>query len=308
VRTHATGGPGGAPADTDPYHARIELDGERLGTIVALRPRGAEPPDRAATRVLALAADQLATSLRRDQLRRAATELEVAREADDLKTALIDAVSHDLRTPLASIRATAGGLADPEVAWTDDERRRAGAVIDAEATRLDRLVSGLLDLGRIASGNVHPSLEPHEPWALIEPVVERLRPALEGRRFDVRVPADLPPSLVDAGFVDVVLTNLLDNAIRHAPAPAPIAIDARADGDRIRITVSDGGPGVADADLPRLFDRFWRSAGGTRPGMGIGLSVVRGLVEAMGGTVRAERAELGGLSVEVALQRAPDAG
>ncbi len=305
VRTHV---PGGATAVGDAYHVRIELDDEELGTLVALRSRRAPPPDHAQTRIIALAADQLATSLRRDQLRRAATELEVAREADRLKTALVDAVSHDLRTPLASIRATAGGLADPEVAWTDDERRRAGAIIDAEATRLDRLVSGLLDLGRIASGDVHPSLEAYEPWALVEPVVDRLRPALDGRTLEVRVPPDLPPVLVDAAFVDVVLTNLLDNAIRHAPAPAPIAIDGRVDDGRVRLTVADGGPGVADPALERLFDRFWRASSGSRPGMGIGLSVVKGLVEAMGGSVRASRAAAGGLAVEVALVRAPEAG
>ena len=153
---------------------------------VAVRDRAAGPPGREATRILALAADQVALSLRRDELRHTAIELEVARQGEALKTALIDSVSHDLRTPLASIRATAGGLADPAVSWTDASRRDAARRIDAEAARLDGLVGGLLDLGRVASGAVHPDLEPHEPWAIIRPAVDRLRPALGERPVDGR--------------------------------------------------------------------------------------------------------------------------
>ena len=142
--------------DSPQFRARIDVDGVQLGSIVALRDRARGDPSRSETRVLALAADQIAASLRRDQLRQTATDLEVARQTDALKTALIDSVSHDLRTPLASIRATAGGLADPAVPWTDDARRAAASVIDTEAARLDRLVSGLLDLSRIASGGRPP--------------------------------------------------------------------------------------------------------------------------------------------------------
>ena len=189
-----------------------------LGTIVALRDRELGDPSRSETRVLALAADQVAVSLRRDQLRQAATDLEIAHQADVLKTALIDSVSHDLRTPLASIRATAGGLADPEVAWTDEARRDAASVIDTEAARLDRLVSGLLDLSKIASGGLHPDLEPHELWSVVLPVVERLRPSLGERSISVDVPESLPPVLADAVLLDIVVTNLLDNVGAHSAA------------------------------------------------------------------------------------------
>jgi two-component system sensor histidine kinase KdpD len=314
VRTHVTERRAGASigasaSDIPQYRARIEVDDQHLGSLVALRDRSLGDPSRVETRVMALAADQVALSLRRDQLRRTATELEIARETDHLKTALIDSVSHDLRTPLASIRATAGGLADPDVAWTDESRRQAAIVIDAEAARLDRLVSGLLDLSRIASGAVHPDLEPHELWAIVEPVVDRLRPSLGDRSVSIDIPDDLPPVLADAVLLDAIVTNLLDNVVSHTPADAPVAImAARGDGDTVTLTVEDGGPGIAPEILATLFERFRRvppRVEGSRRGLGVGLSVVRGLVEAMAASVSAVPSRMGGLAVTVELQSAP---
>ena len=309
VRTHAAAR-GAAPTAAEPlqFRARIEVDGVQLGTIVALRERGLGDPSRSETRVLALAADQIAVSLRRDQLRQAATDLEIAHQTDVLKTALIDSVSHDLRTPLASIRATAGGMADPEVAWSDDARRGAAGVIDAEAARLDRLVSGLLDLSRISSGGLHPDLEPHELWSVVQPTVDRLRPSLGDRSLLIDVPDTLPPVLADAVLLDVVITNLLDNISAHSTPEAAVSIRATEDDGMVRLVVEDGGPGVPTEVLGSLFDRFRRGPATTRSarrGLGIGLSVVRGLVEAMSGNVTAERSPLGGLAVTVRLRPAP---
>jgi two-component system, OmpR family, sensor histidine kinase KdpD len=312
VRTHAASRPGSvsttASGDAPQYRARIEVDGIQLGTIVALRDRDLGDPTRTETRVLALAADQIAVSLRRDQLRQAATDLEIAHETDVLKTALIDSVSHDFRTPLASIRATAGGLADPEVVWTDDARREAAHVIDTEAARLDRLVSGLLDLSKIASGGIHPDLEPHELWSVVEPTIERLRPSLGDRSVRIDVPDSLPPVLADAVLLDIVVTNLLDNVVAHSAPHAPVAISANEDDGMVRLVVEDGGPGVPQDVVGSLFERFRRGPSpsvGSRRGLGIGLSVVRGLVDAMSGQVSADRSSLGGLAVTVRLRPAP---
>jgi two-component system, OmpR family, sensor histidine kinase KdpD len=258
---------------------------------------------------MALAADQIAVSLRRDQLRQTATELEVARQTDTLKTALIDSVSHDLRTPLASIRASAGGLADPEVAWQEDASRAAALVIDAEAARLDRLVSGVLDLSRIASGAIHPDLEPHELWAVVEPVVDRMRPSLGGRPLGVTIPDTLPPVLADAVLLDLVVTNLLDNIVAHTDVNAPVSISASSSTEaEVTLVVEDGGQGVPVDELPALFERFRRATSrpeGSRRGLGIGLSVVRGLVEAMGGQVAAAASQSGGLAITLTLRQAP---
>ena len=155
-----------------------------FGEIGATRDRSSGLPNRAETRILALAADQIGLSLRRDQLRQDATEPEIARQSDALKTALIDSVSHDLRTPLASIRATAGGLADPAMSWTAEDARAAAMVIDAEATRLDHLVRAVLDLSRIEAGALRPELEPHDLRDLVEPVVARARSTAPGRSIE----------------------------------------------------------------------------------------------------------------------------
>jgi two-component system, OmpR family, sensor histidine kinase KdpD len=309
VRTHAKSRGAGPATSTQPqYRARIEVDDVQLGTIVALRDRDRGDPSRSETRVLALAADQVAVSLRRDQLRQAATDLEIAHQTDVLKTALIDSVSHDLRTPLASIRATAGGLADPAVGWTDAARREAAGVIDTEAARLDRLVSGLLDLSKIASGGLHPDLEPHELWSVVQPALDRLRPSLGDREISVDVPDTLPPVLADAVLLDVIVTNLLDNVGAHTAPDARVAIRADEDDGMVRLVVEDGGPGVPSEAIGSLFERFRRGptrSEGARRGLGIGLSVVRGLVDAMSGQVSAEPSPLGGLAVSVRLRPAP---
>jgi two-component system sensor histidine kinase KdpD len=310
VRTHlGDRRPGPAATDDPQFRVRIEVDDAQLGTLIGSRDRADGEPTRVETRILALAADQIAVSLRRDQLRQAATELEIAHQTDVLKTALIDSVSHDLRTPLASIRATAGGLADADLAWTDDARRAAAGVIDSEAARLDRLVSGVLDLSRIASGALHPDLEPHELWAVIESTVDRMRPTLGDRPVTVDVPDDLPPVLADAVLLDIVVTNLLDNIAAHTPMATSVEVTARlAEDGRVALVVTDSGGGVRPDQLPTLFERFRRAGPGregARRGLGIGLSVVRGLVEAMGGEVSAALSEAGGLAITVLLRPAP---
>ena len=314
IRTHTRDRrPGPSAADYPQYRVRIEADAVELGTLIGSRDRAHGDPNRVEIRVLALAADQIAVSLRRDQLRRTRTELEVARQTDALKTALIDSVSHDLRTPLASIRATAGGLADPDVAWSEEASRAAALVIDAEATRLDRLVGGVLDLSRIASGAIHPDLEPHELWALVEPVVDRMRPSLGARPITISIPDSLPAVLADAVLLDLVVTNLLDNVVAHTPDDTAITIAAAsaptsAVEATVTLTIEDGGPGVSTDQLSSLFERFKRATSrpeGSRRGLGIGLSVVRGLVESMGGQVAAAHASIGGLAVIVTLRQAP---
>ena len=321
IRTHDASGTAsvgtasaGPTTDREQYRVRIESDGIALGTLGATRARALGPPSREETRILALGADQVALSVRRDQAHRAATELEVARQGDLLKTALIDSVSHDLRTPLAGIRATAGSLADPAVDWTDARRREAAVVIDQETARLDRLVRGMLDLGRIDAGAVRPELEAHDLASIVEPVVDRLRPMLLTRDIVVDIPLDIPPIEVDAVLLEAILTNLLENAATHAPPPAAVRLRAErgsaGDVATVRLIVEDGGPGVPEAESARVFERFHRVPGtgaGAQRGMGIGLSVVKGLTEAMGGRAEAGPSPLGGLAITISLRASSDA-
>ncbi len=309
-RDRRRAGGGAGAAEIEVYRIPIEADGEQLGSVWAVLPRRVGPPGRGATRILALAADQLGLVLHREQLVREATEAEIARQSDALKSALLDSVSHDLRTPLASIRASAGSLMDPLVEWPPEERRSLARSIDAEAERLSLVVRNLLDLSRIQAGAIMPDLEVFETRELVEPVVRRLAPA-GGRSIAVEIDDDLPPVLVDAVFFDEVLTNLLENALRYAPPPAAIRVAARLRGPAwVEAVVEDGGPGVPTEALEVVFDKFYRVSRpneGARRGMGIGLAVVRGLVEAMGGNATARPSELGGLAIEFTMRVAPPA-
>ncbi|HZM71907.1 MAG TPA: ATP-binding protein [Candidatus Polarisedimenticolia bacterium] len=297
--------------DVDLLRVRIEADGDLLGWLLAIRRRASAPPDRDVTRLLALAADQVGLGLRRDQLLTEATEAEVARRSDALRSALLDSVTHDLRTPLASIRAAAGSLADPDQPLTDEARRAAAAAIDAEAERLDRTVRSVLDLSRIEAGALRPEREVFELGDVAESVLERWRERLGDRPIDVDLPANLPPVEADGRFLDSILSNLFENVARHAPAPAAMSISARRrDDDSVELDVEDGGPGVSDDVRARMFEKFYRVPGRaarTRPGLGIGLSLVRGFAEAMGGRVEADRSRLGGLAVRIVLPAAPPA-
>jgi two-component system sensor histidine kinase KdpD len=285
----------------------MEAGDVAIGSLKAILRPGASEPDRVTTRLLGLAADQLALAIRRDDLRREATEAEIARRADALKSALLDAVSHDLRTPLASIRAAAGSLTDPDVAIDAASARATAAAIDAEADRLDRLVREILDLSRIEAGSLRPELEPLVLADVVGPVVERLRPILGDRPISVSIPDDLSPVLADEVLLDASVTNLVENVARHTTPPAPLGISAREEEGRIRFAIDDGGLGVPDADRERLFEKFLRlpvAAEGSRRGLGVGLSIVRGMTEAMGGTVTAGPSPMGGLRVEVDLPAA----
>ena len=306
VRSHEAKPVGAASGETrqELLRVRMEADGAVIGSLKATRARATGHPTRETTRLLALAADQLALAIRRDELRRDATEAEIARQGDTLKSALLDAVSHDLRTPLASIRAAAGSLSDPDMPLTEDQARATGAAIDLEAQRLDRLVREVLDLSRIEAGAIRPNLEALDIRDVVEPAVDRLRPLLGDRPMTIDLPDDLPPVRADAVLLDTIVGNLVENAARYAPAPAPLAISAAADADHIRLVVEDGGSGVPARSVGRLFEKFFRvdrSDAGSRRGLGIGLAVVRGLAEGMGGSVEASPSPLGGLRIVVEL-------
>ena len=263
-----------------------------LGSIGAIRDRSSGLPTRAETRILALAADQIALSLRRDQLRREATDVEIARQGDALKTALIDSVSHDLRTPLASIRATAGGLMDPAVPVTEGSTRAAARVIDEEAARLDHLVRAVLDLSRIEAGALRPELEPHDLRDLVEAVVARTAHG-RARAHDRGLPSGEParrarrPGPAWTSSWPTCSTTRSSTRRRRRPCGSRPGSPPTGGSTSTSRTAVKGVPREA---LPHLFDRFYRvpgSGSGARKGLGIGLSIVRGLVEAMGGTVAA---------------------
>jgi two-component system sensor histidine kinase KdpD len=319
VKVHAPKGPaatgrpnGGQPGSPGEIALRVLItsNGLALGSIWTHRTRQAGLPERPETRVLAAAADQLGRALERDRLVREAMSVEVARRSDALKSALLDSVSHDLRTPLASIRAAAGSLMDPTVSWSVEDERATAASIDREADRLNRLVSNILDLSRIEAGGLVARHSAFPLEDLIPDVLERLRPLLGARPIEVDIPAGLPPIDIDEVFIDQVLTNLLENTARYAGPGVALRISARlVEPGRILLTIEDAGPGVPADALPHLFEKFYRvprTGEGARRGTGLGLAVVRGLVETMGGRIIARPSGLGGLAMDLELRTASE--
>jgi two-component system sensor histidine kinase KdpD len=302
VRVHRPTGQAKA-AHFQTFRVRIEVADSDLGSIWASRPRALRSPDRTETRLLSAAADQIGQALLQDRFAAESRAAEVARQSDALKSALLQSVSHDLRSPLATIRAAAGTLRSDSL---EPAAREGVEAIEREAEYLNRVVTNLLDLSRIEAGAVRIEIEAIELEDVLTRSIERLRPGLNGRQVNVRLEA--PPVAADPVLLDQTFTNILENVVRHTPERTEVSISAgQLEDDYVRITIEDAGPGVARDALPRLFDKFYRAPTvGTsgRVGTGIGLAVVRGFVEAVGGNVTARASGLGGLAVDVDLRRA----
>lgn len=220
-------------------------------------------------------------------------EAMLAHRSDEMKTALLHAVSHDLRTPLASIKAAASGLRQGDAEYGEEDRAELLATIEEESDRLDRLVRNLLDASRLEAGALIPRKQPQDLGELVRAVVDRAEPLLAGRPVQVTIPNDMPFVACDYSQIDQVLANLLENAARHTPAGTELKITlSNADGLAC-VAVADHGPGVPALDRERLFRPFER--GRTRsPGSGLGLAIARGLVDAHGGRFWVEDAPGGG--------------
>jgi two-component system, OmpR family, sensor histidine kinase KdpD len=209
-------------------------------------------------------------------------EAAVAQRSNEHKTSLLRSVSHDLRTPLASIKANVSGLRQAEVAYTDEDRAELLAAIEDEADRLDGLVANLLEASRLEAGALTAHKEPQDLAELVRAVVARLAPLLAGREIELTIQPDLPLVSCNYAQIDRIVANLLENAARHTPDSTPIEVRLSVADELARILVIDHGPGVPAQERERLFQAFER--GQTRAsGSGLGLSIARGLAEAHGG-------------------------
>ena len=306
VRVHVPGVARADPTSRAVYRVRVEAGGAILGSLWASRERSAGPPDGSQTRLLAAAADQAGQALAQDRLAAEARAAEVARQSDALKSALLQSVSHDLHTPLATIRAAAGSLR-PDSGLSEVDRAESADAIDREVEYLNRLVTNLLDLSRIEAGALRADRDVFDPDDLLATTVDRLRPRFGDRPVEIVI--DAPPVDVDPVFVDEAVTNVIENALKYTSPGTAIRFVARpvAGEPFVRLTIEDAGPGVPEEALPLLFEKFYRvpgGPGGSRSGTGIGLAVVRGLIEATGGRCSARRSELGGLAIDLDLPSA----
>ncbi len=246
----------------------------------------------------------LAVVVQRGRLEAEALEAEALRRSDALKTALLRAVSHDLRSPLTAILASAEALASPGLTLGDGDRQELAEAIHGEATRLDRVVGQLLDLSRLEAGAV----EPHrELWHADELVGQALIGlGADAERVRLEIGSETPPVEVDAGQVERVLANLIDNALHYSPSGSGVVVRAEPGATELRLHVVDRGPGLPDKEREALFKPFERGAAAQR-GSGLGLAIARGFAEANGGRLWAQNDPAGGhlvLSLPLAAHRA----
>lgn len=259
-------------------------------------------------RLLATAfANHIAVAVERTQLQEQVVRMHVLEQVDRLRRALMGAVSHDLRTPLATIKTSASVLRDPGVTMPEPDRRELLSLIEAQADRLARLVTNLLDVGRIEAGTLVLDRQQLDVRELIEEAVGNLGLASVDRHVVVDLPGDLPPVDADHLLISQVLVNLLENALRYAPQGTEVTVAARvspATGETVEISVSDDGPGIAKENRRRVFELFRPTAtsGEARPGgSGLGLAIANAFVEAHGGRIWVETAAAGGAKVCISL-------
>jgi two-component system sensor histidine kinase KdpD len=282
--------------------------GRTTGVLATASKIDGRPLDVAERTVLATFADQAAVALDRLALMKEAQRAEMLARTDELKSALMSALSHDLRTPLASIMASVTSLMDSDIRWDEETKRDFLQGILDEAERLNRLVGNLLDMSRIEGGALRPEKDWYSIGEVIEAVVQRIEPRLAGRPVVVDLQEDLPLARFDFTEIEQVLTNLVENAANYTPPGTPITITARRDDDRLEVSVEDEGPGVAPEHMPHLFDKFYRVAGtGHRVGTGLGLAIASGLVQAHGGQMQAVNRASAGLRVVFTLPLEPAA-
>lgn len=288
VRVAASGEP--LAAGTEPTRivaVREDLRLHLFGDVASISPR-----------VLAGLAAQAAAALDRERLRVQAAQAEVLGEANRVRTALLTAVSHDLRTPLASVKAAVSSLRQRDVAWSPEDEQALLATVEDGADRLDALISNLLDMSRVQTGSLQPFLRP----TALDEVVPLALQGLDGATaVDLDLPDALPLVLTDPGLLERVVANLVANGLRFSPPAQPVCLRARVAGDVVVLSVIDHGPGVPEQQREQMFEPFQRLDDRSVGGVGLGLAVARGFVEAMGGSIAATQTPGGGLTMRVEL-------
>jgi two-component system sensor histidine kinase KdpD len=238
-------------------------------------------------RLLDALCDQAAVAIERIALAKGLDEARVLAETERLRAALLTSISHDLRTPLASILGTVSSLRTFPEKYGEAEREELLATLQDEAERLNRFVANLLDMTRLESGAIDLKLDLIDVAEIIGAALQRAANVLTGHHVEVNIEPALPMLRLDAVLFEQVLFNLLDNAAKYSPAGSRIEVRATQDGELVEIEIVDEGPGIPPADLERIFDKFYRvqAQDRRRAGTGLGLAICRGFVEALGGWI-----------------------
>ncbi|GHF76829.1 sensor histidine kinase [Streptomyces thermodiastaticus] len=254
-------------------------------------------------RVLAAFAAQAAVVVDRQRLQRKADEAQKLAEGNRIRTALLAAVSHDLRTPLASIKAAVTSLRTDEVEWSEDDQAELLEAIEDGADRLDHLVGNLLDMSRLQTGTLTPLIRETD----LDEVIPMALGGVPEDSVELDVPETLPMVYVDRGLLERSVANIVENAVKYSPPGERVLVSASAIADRVEVRVVDRGPGVPDEAKSRIFEPFQRYGDVPRGnGVGLGLAVARGFAQAIGGSLHAEDTPGGGLTMVLAVRTAPE--
>jgi two-component system sensor histidine kinase KdpD len=273
-----------------------------LGSTGPVGVLGLRPPDRHAMdeperlHQLETFAAQTALALERARLATEAHEAEVRIETERLRNSLLSSVSHDLRTPLATITGAVSTILEQRGRLDAQTQRELLESVHEEAERLNRLVQNLLEMTRLESGALQLKRELHPPEEVIGAALGRLGKRLADRRVTTRVPPDLPLVAMDDVLIEQVLVNLLDNALKYTPAGTPVEVIATATDQNLTIEIADHGPGLPPGEEDRVFEKFFRGEQLVARGAGLGLAICRGIVRAHGGRIWAQNLPGGGVA------------
>jgi two-component system sensor histidine kinase KdpD len=272
----------------------IGIDNDRTGPLLT--------PDQ--RRLLDALVDQGALAIERVLLVEDMDRVKRTVESERLRSALLTSISHDLKTPLASVLGAASTMRDLAEGLSDSEKRDLIATVIEESERLNRFIANLLDMTKLESGAIVPNMALHDVDEIVGSALRRAGKILMRHKVSLEIAADLPMLQLDAVLFEQVLFNLLDNAAKYSPAETTIAIRSLRDSDQVLLQITDEGEGIPRAELESVFDKFYRVQKGdhVRPGTGLGLAISRGFVEAMHGTISAaNRSDRSGAVITIRL-------
>jgi two-component system sensor histidine kinase KdpD len=254
----------------------IRLGGEPIGSVAL---SGGEFSDAALQSLVNL----VAIGLERANAQKVVTQAEVARQSEELKSTMLDALAHEFKTPLTSIKAVTTDLLSGSPVPLQPHQQELMTIVDESADRLSKLVSDAIQLARIEGGTFRLNLGTHFPSSLVSAALRQMKSLTEGREIRVDVPEALPPVLVDAELIQVVLTHLLDNSLKYSPPGSPIDICGRLEEGRVIISLADKGKGIREEEQQKIFEKFYRGKNERHlQGTGMGLPIVREILGAHG--------------------------
>jgi two-component system sensor histidine kinase KdpD len=269
---------------------------EATGTVVTAIRLGGQPIGSVGVRGAALSdsvlqglANLIAIGLERARTQEAASKAEAARQSDELKSTLLDALAHEFKTPLTSIKAASTAMLSSSM-LKPEQQHELISVVDEEADRLSVLVTEAIQMARIESGRVHLERESYPLQELVESALDKLRPMVQERSIDVKLAPDLPPVWVDRELIEIALRQLIDNALKYSPRDTPVSVAAESSDGRVIVSVADHGPGIPEEEQSRIFEKFYRAEASRHqiPGAGLGLVIAREIIQVHGGEIWVE--------------------